>query len=59
LAWQIDNSWVQLVVTCLLSVLMVGLASFFIGINRQERQFVLSLPVVERVLSKFKPKPRI
>ncbi|MBR4803321.1 MAG: hypothetical protein IK032_01625 [Bacteroidales bacterium] len=59
LAWQIDNSWVQLVVTCLLSVLMVGLASFFIGINRQERQFVLSLPVVERVLSKFEPKPRI
>lgn len=59
LAWQIDNSWVQLVVTCLLSVLMVGLASFFIGINRQERQFVLSLPVVKKVLSKFKPQPRI
>ncbi len=59
LAWQIDNSWVQFVATCLLSVLMVGLASFFIGINRQERQFVLSLPVVEKVLSKFKTKPRI
>ena len=55
-ATLMDDGWLRLLATGALSVAMVGVASFFIGINRKEREFVVSLPATQKVLSFFKRK---
>ena len=51
-----EGGWLRLLATGALSVAIVGVASFFIGINRKEREFVVSLPATQKVLSFFKRK---
>ena len=56
-ATLIPQGWWRLLATGALSVAIVGAASFFVGINRKEREFVLSLPASQRILSFFnRPK---
>ncbi|MBR4198087.1 MAG: hypothetical protein IKQ94_04855 [Bacteroidales bacterium] len=55
-ATLMEGGWLRLLATGALSVAIVGVASFFIGINRKEREFVVSLPATQKVLSFFKRK---
>lgn len=52
LSQQLDATWTSVIGVALVSLLLTGFICFFVGFDKDEKQLLLSIPIVKKVLRK-------